>query len=506
MKLTKKIHKTVLGLASVLFLTSCGDFLNLIPKNERIVSELSDVKTELLAFWAGHTYSVLPIPTYGSTSLSLMLYNDVNALLAIYEDNLNLLHFNDHGDITQSIMNNYYYQSAEWKSLSLATALWRDGYGTMGMMNAVIDDLNHICPTPQLTPDPKLYASIKAEAHTLRAWTLLKLMEFFTPYDNAELGLPVNLDTEDVEAKPRLTQQEVYDIILNEVKEAEALQAERIDFNFMYSPYMLDCIRAELYLYKAGSAAGQQGDWEKAEAYSAQAIEGYKPETSANMLRGYFEADAIGYTTDSPYYGLRIASKRTCRIGNTFTGIWGKNNAQQISDELYNLYQPGDIRLQAWFVAGEVDGVPAMFVRKPTVSEWGPVSDLTVIYRKAELYLANAEAKCRLGKTDEAEAMLLAFRQARIPGYGKFIDKAHLLDEIVTERRCELCYENGTRFVDMKRLGLSISRQAFSKKGTETEIFTLEPNDYRYTLPIPAELELDYNNIEQNPGWGSVID
>ncbi len=506
MKLMTIKPKTVIGVAMMLCLTSCGEFLNLIPKNERIVSELSDVKTELLSFWAGHTYSVLPIPTYGSTSLSLMLYNDVNAQLALYEDNLNLLHFNDHSDITQSIMNNYYYQLAEWKSLSLATNLWRDGYGTIGMMNAVIDDLKHICPTPEQTPDPRLYASLKAEAHSLRAWTLLKLMEFFTPYDNAELGLPVNLDTEDVEAKPRLTQQEVYDIILREIEDAESLQAERKDFNFMYSPYILDCIRAELYLYKAGSDAGQPDDWEKAEKYSAKAIENYKPESSPNMLRGYFEADAISYTTDNPYYGLRIASKRTCRIGNTFTGIWGKNNAQQISEELFNLYDPADIRLQAWFVAGDVDGVPAMFVRKPAVSEWGPVSDLMVIYRKAELYLTNAEAKCHQGKTDEAETMLRTFRQARIPGYDQTIDKAHLLDEIIKERRRELCYENGIRFIDMKRMRLSISRQAFSKKGTETDIFTLEPNDYRYTLPIPAELELDYNNIEQNPGWGSVID
>lgn len=500
-----KKAKYIIILLTVL-LTSCKDFLNLIPKNERIVSELSDVKTEMLAFWAGHTYSVLPIPSYGSTSLSLMMYNDANAMLCLYEDNLNLLRFNDHSDITQSIMNNYYYQLAEWKSMTLATSLWRDGYGTMGMMNAIVDDLHHICPVPEESADPQLYASIMAEAKSIRAWTLLKLMEFFTPYHLPEYGIPVNLDTEDTEAKPRLTQQEVYAIILQEIADAEALNAERRDFNFFYSPYLLNCLRAELYAYRGGSAAAEEGDWALAEQYATAATEDYALETSAGMLREMFSADAISYITDSPYFALKIASKRTCGIGNSFTGIWGKNNAQQISNDLYALYDPEDIRLAAWFNRGEVEGVPAVFVRKPTVSEWGPVSDLLVLYRKADMYLLNAEAKMRQGKTQEAAEMLLTFRRSRVKGYSQPIDMAHLLDEIADERRRELCYEYGARFVDMKRLGLSVSRVAFSKQSTGTETFTLQPDDYRYALPIPVSIEIDYNNIPQNPGWGSLIE
>lgn len=500
----KKLTYLIITLAVTL--TSCKDYLNLIPKNERIVSELSDVKTELLAFWAGHTYSVLPIPSYGSTSLSLMFYNDTNAQLCLYEDNLNLLRFNDHSDISQSIMNNYYYQLAEWKSMNLATSLWRDGYGTMGMMNAIVDDLVHICPNPEQASDPQLYASIMAEAKTIRAWTLLKLMEFFTPYDMPEYGIPVNLDTEDVEAKPRLTQQEVYTIILQEIADAENLDAQRQDFNFFYSPYMLDCLRAELYAYRAESAAAEEGDWQQAERYATAATADYALETTSGMLRDMFAADAISYTTESPYYALKIASKRTCSIGNSFTGIWGKNNAQQISDDLYALYDPKDIRLEAWFNKGEVEGVPAVFVRKPTVSEWGPVSDLLVLCRKADMYLLLTEAKLRLGKTQEAAEMLQTFRSSRIPGYSQMVDPNNLLTEIANERRKELCYENGTRFIDMKRLRLSVSRVAFSKASTGTETFTLQPSDYRYALPIPTSIEIDYNNIPQNPGWGSLIE
>ena len=39
---------------------SCKDYLNLIPKGEKIVSNVDDVRSELLSFWVSHTYSSLP--------------------------------------------------------------------------------------------------------------------------------------------------------------------------------------------------------------------------------------------------------------------------------------------------------------------------------------------------------------------------------------------------------------------------------------------------------------
>lgn len=80
-----------------------------------------------------------------------------------------------------------------------------------------------------------------------------------------------------------------------------------------------------------------------------------------------------------------------------------------------------------------------------------------------------------------------------------------MLGEILNERRKEFCYEAGTRWVDMKRLGIGTSRVGMSKEGEGTEVYKLKSDDYRYALPIPNGVELDYNNkIEQNPGWGNL--
>ena len=76
------------------------DYLNLTPKGSKIVSNVEDVKAELLSYWSSSTYSSLPLTSYGNSSpLSLPFYNDINIQLAIYEDNMDMLAFKDHKDV-----------------------------------------------------------------------------------------------------------------------------------------------------------------------------------------------------------------------------------------------------------------------------------------------------------------------------------------------------------------------------------------------------------------------
>ena len=48
---------------------------------------------------------------------------------------------------------------------------------------------------------------------------------------------------------------------------------------------------------------------------------------------------------------------------------------------------------------------------------------------------------------------------------------------------------------------MSVSREASDDESLGLKVYTLDANDYRYTLPIPLDSELQYNNIQQNPGW-----
>lgn len=472
---------------------SCKDYLNLIPKNEQIVANVEDVRTELLAYWASHLWNTLPLPTYGQATLSLPMYNDVNCQLALYEDNLDLLHFKDHSSVNNDCMNRY-YEGEDWKARGMASTIWWNGFSSIGYMNAILDDLAKVDPTREELE------TIGGEAKVIRAWNIFKLLQFFAPYGNDRLGIPLNLDSENVTPGGRRTQTEIYGIIEHELLEVLEYRTPGKDWNFFYSPAFVRSLLAEMYLFRAGSAAAKETDWESAEKYSGEMILDYVPEDQAQVLRETFAADRQSFVTNHSLYALKLASKREFRVGGNFTGIWGLGNAQQPTSELWDLYELEDIRREAWFKAEENEGVKMYYVVKPVTYSWGPVGDIQVFYRKADLYLMNVEAKCHTGKEDEAARMLAAFREARMPGTTQTVD-GNVLDELRKERRKEMCFEYGSRWLDMKRWGLSCSRPAYDKESGAVKIYTLEADDYRYALPIPYDTELDYNNIPQNPGW-----
>lgn len=221
----------LLGLA-VFIATSCKDYLNLVPKNEKVVSNIDDVRAELLAYWVAATYSSLPLPSYGNSSpLSLPVYGDVNIQLAMYGDDMNMQTFRDHRDINESCMN-YYYQDVDWKGTTLAFSLWQNCYVSIGFMNAILGDLEKVEST---TAE---YETIGGEARLIRAWNIFKLLQFFAPYGDGQLGIPLNLDSEHVTPGDRLPQTEVYDIIEREVLDVLNYTTPREEWNFSIPPFL----------------------------------------------------------------------------------------------------------------------------------------------------------------------------------------------------------------------------------------------------------------------------
>ena len=201
-------------------------------------------------------------------------------------------------------------------------------------------------------------------------------------------------------------------------------------------------------------------------------------------------------------YQLRMTYRISCGFGDIFSGIWAEGKAQRVSNELLDMYDEGDIRREAWFKTVEEEGRTIYYINKPGYTR--SINEVTVLFRTAEMYLINAEAKCRQNRVAEAKDMLETFKRARIIGFENYSGE-DVLGEILNERRKEFCYEAGTRWVDMKRLGIGTSRVGMSKEGEGSEVYELKSDDYRYALPIPNGVELDYNNkIEQNPGWGNL--
>lgn len=119
-----------------------------------------------------------------------------------------------------------------------------------------------------------------------------------------------------------------------------------------------------------------------------------------------------------------------------------------------------------------------------------------------ELYLIRAECYARTGLIMEAMATL---NQLLIKRYktNSFIpleanSAAEALEKILVERRKELVFR-GLRWTDLRRLGIE-NRQGNISRLVNGNIYTLRPNDLRYTLPIPNDA-LNGSQIVQNPRY-----
>lgn len=166
------------------------------------------------------------------------------------------------------------------------------------------------------------------------------------------------------------------------------------------------------------------------------------------------------------------------------------------STELINSFDEDDIRLQIFIGDGvDRDGVAVKRVNKyKGTAENVGLADQKML-RSSEMLLIMAEAKAH---TDLAEGnkLLNQLRAARIEGWESkdYTTEEVLLNEILLERRRELCYE-GHRFFDMRRFNLPIYKPMIDK--------TLDINDHHRIQPIPLS-EMQGNPViakQQNSGY-----
>jgi hypothetical protein len=115
------------------------------------------------------------------------------------------------------------------------------------------------------------------------------------------------------------------------------------------------------------------------------------------------------------------------------------------------------------------------------------------VLRLSEQFLIRAEARVRLDKLAEGSADLSVIRQRAGLSALSGLTKPALLDSIQLERKFELMFENGDRWINLKRLNTANMILA-PLKGTNWNT-----NDQLY--PIPQTERLRNPNLSQNPGY-----
>ena len=494
----KKIY-ILIALTSLFLVQSCDKFLDLKPENIQVVRTIEDYR-DLMASYMRllKTVDGSQEPVLGDYYLYPLF--DVGAIFAYRSGELT---------INKNSTSDYDATRGEYKkdAVNLMTWMgdadecWNRYYSFLGPINMIIEGI-----TTAEGNDERLRDYVKGEALVWRAYSYFKLLQYFSPYKNNEYGVPVYLKPyeDPANAKPkRETQTNVYKQILADCQEVLTLleQTPSTRWNYAYEPRFVHGMLASIYCYKAMSAATENGDWQNAIDHADIAMNKRSFVRDEDTYKAIFDATAREAFTNDEFY-LRLVDGENGEVAN-FNEVYYSSTMSQASpypsEKFYALYKEDDVRKSTFFRI-QTDG--SIIFDKYNISEnedsWLGVGGIIMLFRSAEIQLIKAEALCRLGKTTEAKETLDDFKNGRYLEIEDSYTESDLLNEILKERKLEFYHEQDMWWLDMKRLGTRMERVI---NGTR---YVLEPNDYRYTFPIPRS-EMSVNkNMVQNPGWSEI--
>lgn len=406
-------------------------------------------------------------------------------------------------DLRNDVFGFYTWQSNPFVSNTYAQLTddnWTKVYTNINAVNTIAKIAS------QLSDNPTELKRIQGEALFLRANYYFYMVNIYAAaYNKASAktdpGVPLKI-TEYVEDRffTRSTVDSVYQQMVTDLKNAETLltgipqsSLYHVDVN------AVNILQSRIYLYMQ--------DWQNA-ADAANKVITRKP-----ML-----FNLAGYKPHTSFFSASSPESVFTQGGNSMIYLMAEGFPIAFcpSNDLMNLYEPSDLRRNAFF---ELDNVGKYRYTKMYRSQINNVSP-TEIYsdsyflRNAEAYLNKAEAAAMLGNTAEANAALNTLRQARfMPADYRPVSlaNAELVNFIRDERRRELCFE-GHRWFDLKRYAVNLkypftktivhtySTVVYGSSPTVKATLTLVPNDPDYLIPIPGPaIVFNQGTLIQNP-------
>lgn len=411
------------------------------------------------------------------------------------------------GETTLSNSQGSYYDKKEGLHTELGKQLltwlypnediWNRYYGFLGPINLIINGI-----ADAKGNDENLRHIVQGEALVWRAYSYFKLLQYYSPYKENQLGIPVYLEPYEeigTAMPPRLTQAEVYRQIIMDCRTSLDMMdiTPSNNWNFAWKPDFIYAMMSSVYLYKAGSGAAETNDWQLAADYAEKAMLGRELTNDPADLKALFNgADVKDYRHDEAFIRL-IDGTQGYLFDYREAYCSSKMTVDPVSGNYKTKYRDDDIRKPVYFTTEGDEFLADKYSLNETYLDGGGV---LMPFRLAEMYLNRAEALVMTGQIGAGREILVAFRANR---YREAIDtpsdKEQLLKAIHTERELEFFNENDFRWLDMKRLGIRIERTVDGEKQV------LEPDDFRYSFPIPKE-EIKLNrNIKQTPGWDKII-
>lgn len=349
--------------------------------------------------------------------------------------------------------------------------------------------------------------TIKGQALAYRGWAYFNLVQLYGKrFDRNESnntpGVPLVL-TPTIEPQARATVAEVYKQVNDDLAQAETLLATarpRVD----KSNFNVNVVRG----IQARVALTQQ-NWALAATKASQARQGFTLMSGAQQLEGF-----SNWSNPEWMWGSSQIDDQTefftaylAYISFNFNSTNIRTNPKLINRTLYETMAANDVRRALWVPTPTASNtiVPpggsrvAFMNQKFRAKDFAnSVGDIPYM-RAAEMFLIEAEALARDGKDAQAADVFTTFMATRVPGFVRpTATGAALITLIMDSRRVELWGE-GFRFLDLKRLNLSLDRNGANHNAALAVTMNMSAgaNDWQYVIP---QAEINANPlVTQNP-------
>lgn len=426
---------------------SCDNFLDIQPVGRVIITTAEEYRKMLT-----EAYSIVP----EDRGLATFRSDEFVLNSSVQQEDLN------------SYLDIWLWDDVSPESTT-ATFNWRSYYQVIYEANYLIESRDKITEGTKEEID-----QLVGEAYMLRAYMYFLLVNLYgEPYTAladpyASKAVPLKLDTDPYNVLSRNTVGEIYDQIISDMNSAEAyLNVEQWDtgYNYRFSTISVDALRSRVYLY--------MGRWDESLAASRRVLD--------------VKSTLSDISTELPNRYNSV--ENIVALEQVMTSYY--HRAGRVNSELYNKYDvSGDLRRTQYFDRQTSSNI--------TVKKGGS-SEYSCSFRVGEIYLNAAEAALEASTGTDAlqtaRGYLLTLMQSRYTaGYYaereaavNAMSRDELREEIYAERCRELAFE-GHRWFDLRRT----TRPQLTKTYRGTT-YTLEHNDSRYTVRIPADA------IEANP-------
>jgi tetratricopeptide (TPR) repeat protein len=355
---------------------------------------------------------------------------------------------------------------------------WSLNYNPVYNANLCLEGLDKIQKT---TANESQWNNIKGSAFFFRAYSFLNLCWIYAKaYDpqtyNNDLGIALRLNSDFNIPSVRASVKESYDQVISDAKQAVLYLPDNSQNVMRPSKAAAYGLLARAYL--------SMREYDSAGKYAGEALQ------LKNNLLDYNNAAEVNINASVPFkpYNTEIIFYSEM---NTDTYVHSTTKSF-IDTVLYSYYSDSDLRKTAFFS-------PSAGYHKYKGSYLATTNHCFTGIATDELYLIRAECSARAGNADAALADLNTLLINRYKT-GAFIpvtasSPQEALSIILTERRKELTMR-GLRWIDIKRLnkegaGIVLERIIGDKT------YTLQPNDPRYALPLPADIILN-TGMQQN--------